>query len=72
MGLGKMKTFVDIISVKPVKDSEGFTEKDDVILALEVFVGEGISHLGPFRDLRNRHLLDAALQDEGLGGIEDA
>ncbi len=33
MGFGKMKTFVDIISVKPVKDSEGFTEKDDVILA---------------------------------------
>ena len=33
MGLGKMKTFVDIISVKPVKDSEGFAEKGDVILA---------------------------------------
>ena len=33
MGLGKMNTFVDIISVKPVKDGEGFTEKGDVILA---------------------------------------
>ena len=33
MGFGKMRTFVDIISVKPVKDSEGFTEKGDVILA---------------------------------------
>jgi len=33
MSFGKMKTFVDIISTKPVKDSEGFTEKGDVILA---------------------------------------
>lgn len=33
MGFGKMNTFVDIISVKPVKDSEGFAEKGDVILA---------------------------------------
>ena len=33
MGFGKMKTFVDIISVKPVKNSEGFAEKGDVILA---------------------------------------
>lgn len=28
-----MNTFVDIISTKPVKDSEGFAEKGDVILA---------------------------------------
>ena len=33
MSFGKMNTFVDIISVKPVKDGEGFTEKGDVILA---------------------------------------
>jgi head-tail adaptor len=33
MGFGKMRTFVDIISTKPVKDSEGFAEKGDVILA---------------------------------------
>ena len=33
MSFGKMNTFVDIISTKPVKDSEGFAEKGDVILA---------------------------------------
>ena len=33
MSFGKMRTFVDIISTKPVKDSEGFAEKGDVILA---------------------------------------
>jgi len=33
MGFGKMRTFVDIISTNPVKDSEGFAEKCDVILA---------------------------------------
>jgi head-tail adaptor len=33
MSFGKMNTFVDIISVKPVKDGEGFAEKGDVILA---------------------------------------
>jgi len=34
MSFGKMNTFVDIISPKRVKDSEGFAEKGDVILAL--------------------------------------
>jgi hypothetical protein len=33
MSFGKMNTFVDIISVKPVKDSEGFAGKGDTILA---------------------------------------
>jgi head-tail adaptor len=33
MSFGKMSTFVDIISPKPVKDSEGFAEKGDIILA---------------------------------------
>ncbi|MCL6557850.1 MAG: head-tail adaptor protein [Firmicutes bacterium] len=33
MSFGKMNTFVDIISTKPVKDSEGFAEKGDTILA---------------------------------------
>ena len=33
MGFGKMRTFVDIISSKQVKDSEGFAEKGDVSLA---------------------------------------
>ena len=33
MSFGKMRTFVDIISTNPVKDSEGFAEKGDVILA---------------------------------------
>ena len=33
MGFGNMKTFVDIISTKPGKDSEGCVEKGDVILA---------------------------------------
>jgi len=33
MSFGKMNTFVDIISPKPVKDCEGFAEKGDIILA---------------------------------------
>jgi SPP1 family predicted phage head-tail adaptor len=33
MSFGKMNTFIDIISTKPVKDSEGFTTRGYVILA---------------------------------------
>lgn len=33
MSFGKMNTFIDIISTKPEKDSEGFTTRGYVILA---------------------------------------
>lgn len=33
MSLGKMNTFVDIISTTPIKDSEGFTANGDTVLA---------------------------------------
>ncbi len=33
MSFGKMNTFVDLIEVQNVKDSEGFITEDDVVLA---------------------------------------
>jgi head-tail adaptor len=33
MGLGKMNTFIDIISTVPVKDEDGFSSAGDTILA---------------------------------------
>ena len=33
MSLGKMNTFIDIISTAPVKDAEGFATHGDIILA---------------------------------------
>lgn len=33
MSFGKMNTFVDVVSVEPIKDSEGFVRKGDNILA---------------------------------------
>lgn len=33
MSVGKLNTFIDIISTVPVKDSEGFSTKGDIILA---------------------------------------
>lgn len=33
MSFGKMNTFIDIISTTPIKDSEGFTNKGDTVLA---------------------------------------
>jgi hypothetical protein len=33
MGFGKMNTFIDIIEVEPIKDSEGFSKAKDTILA---------------------------------------
>lgn len=33
MSYGKMNTIIEIISTDPVKDSEGFTSKDDTVLA---------------------------------------
>jgi head-tail adaptor len=33
MSFGKMNTFIDIVETRKVKDSEGFTSTEDVILA---------------------------------------
>jgi len=33
MGLGRMNTFIDIISTMPVKDDEGFAHSGDTVLA---------------------------------------
>lgn len=33
MSYGKMNTFIDIISIEPAKDAEGFVTKDDHVLA---------------------------------------
>ena len=33
MSVGKMNTFIDIISVEPVKDDEGFVNTGDTVLA---------------------------------------
>ena len=33
MSFGKMNTFIDIVEARKVKDSEGFTSTEDVILA---------------------------------------
>ena len=33
MSFGKMNTFIDIVETRKVKDSEGFTSTEDVVLA---------------------------------------
>lgn len=33
MSFGKMNTFIDIVKTRKVKDSEGFTSTEDVVLA---------------------------------------
>ena len=33
MSLGKINTFIDLIEIKTVKDAEGFSSKEDIILA---------------------------------------
>lgn len=33
MSFGKMNTFIDIIETRKIKDSEGFTSTEDVVLA---------------------------------------
>jgi len=33
MSLGKLNTFIDIIERKPVKDTEGFSQMEDTIIA---------------------------------------
>ena len=33
MSFGKMNTFIDIVETRKVKDSEGFTSPEDVVLA---------------------------------------
>ena len=33
MSFGKMNTFIDIVEARKVKDSEGFTSTEDVVLA---------------------------------------